>query len=276
MANFTVLFYIKITMAITIAFFLISKSAFSCTLILAVSDDFPPYHMRHSDSTWSGVSIDIAKELVKKANCELAVLDVPWIRAIKLLKEGKVHLLTNFTKNPQRSQFSYFLVPHHIEQVSFITHKKKNIDVQKISDLKQFKGSIGITRGNYFGLEFNKYVLQSKQVKNKVVEIKSNNDRYLMLLQGRINGMFDDKLSADYLLNQQLKNSQEFSIRFSFNDSPVYFGISKKSVSHDLRKKLNTAWLQILDQNHIAKIYEKYGLQFNKKQLNSYKVQLLE
>jgi len=271
------LFYfikIKVFLAITLLF--ISAPLLSCTLVLAVSDDFPPYHMRHADGNWSGVSIDIARLLVAKAGCELAVLDVPWIRAIKLLKKGKVHILTNFTKNPQRSQFSYFLGPHHIEQISFIAPKTMSIDVSNISQLKNFKGSIGITRGNFFGSEFEQYVLQSVEVKNKMVEIKSNNDRYHMLLLGRINAMFDDKLSAKYLLAKHQTNNQQFSIRFSFNASPVYFGISKKGVSPALRKKLNNAWLTILKHNIIADVYQKYDLEFDKHQLDSYKVKLLD
>lgn len=269
-------YFIKIKVFLAITFLFISTPLLSCTLVLAVSDDFPPYHMRHADNTWSGISIDIAKLLVTKAGCELAVLDVPWIRAIKLLKEGKVHILTNFTKNQQRSQFSYFLGPHHIEQVSFIAPKTMNLNVSNISQLKNFKGSIGITRGNFFGPEFEKYVLQSVDVKNKVVEIKSNNDRYHMLLQGRINGMFDDKLSANYLLAKHQTNNQQFVIRFSFNASPVYFGVSKKALSTALRKKLNNAWLDILEMNLIADVYQKYGLEFDKHQLDSYKVKLLD
>jgi polar amino acid transport system substrate-binding protein len=269
-------YFIRIKVFLAITLLVISAPLLSCTLVLAVSDDFPPYHMRHADNTWSGVSIDMAKLLVTKAGCELAILDVPWIRAIKLLKEGKVHILTNFTKNPQRSQFSYFLGPHHIEQVSFIAHKKMSIDVSNISQLKNFKGSIGITRGNFFGPEFEQYVLQSVEVKNKVVEIKSNNGRYHMLLQGRINGMFDDKLSADYLLAKHQTKNQQFAIRFSFNASPVYFGISKKAISTALSKKLNNAWLDILEMNLIADIYTKYNLEFDKHQLDSYKVKLLD
>jgi len=232
-----VTFSIKIKVLIAIIFLFISRPLLSCTLVLAVSDDFPPYHMRHADNTWSGVSIDIAKLLVKKVGCKLAVLDVPWIRAIKLLKKGKVHILTNFTKNTERSKFSLFLGPHHIEQLSFITRKNMSANVTDISTLKFFEGSIGITRGNYFGKEFQKYVLQKPQVKEKVIDIKSNNDRYIMLLQGRIDAMFDDKLSAKYLLAKHQTNKDNFAVRFSFNNNPVYIGISKKTVLIPMRKK---------------------------------------
>jgi len=71
-----VTFSIKIKVLIAIIFLFISRPLLSCTLVLAVSDDFPPYHMRHADNTCSGVSIDIAKLLVKKVGCNLAVLDV--------------------------------------------------------------------------------------------------------------------------------------------------------------------------------------------------------
>jgi len=68
-------YFIKIKVFLAISLLFISTPLLSCTLVLAVSDDFPPYHMRHADNTWSGVSIDIARLLVTKAGCELAVLE---------------------------------------------------------------------------------------------------------------------------------------------------------------------------------------------------------
>jgi len=255
---------------ILFSLFLIQKS-FACNVVLAVSNNFPPYHMKTPDGSWSGVSVDLAKLLVKNVGCELSIINVPWLRSISLLRQGKVHLMTNFTLNDERAQFAQFLGPHHIEKPAFIARLSLSHGVYNLSRINKFKGVVAVTRGNSFGQEFDQYVLNDPKMSNKLILIRNNVDRYSLLLNGRIDGMFDDELSAQYLLKGTNKENELFDIRFTLEGNPVYFGVSPIGVSPPLREKLNQAWAKLLKELAVVKLYEKYNLSFDEREFNSFK-----
>jgi len=227
--------------------------------------------MKTADGNWSGVSVDLARLLVKNAGCELSIINVPWLRAITLLRSGKVHLMTNFTKNDERAQFSEFLGPHHIEKPAFIARLSFSQGVYNLSKINKFKGVIAVTRGNSFGQEFDQYVLNDPKMSNKLILIRNNVDRYSLLLNGRIDGMFDDELSAQYLLMGNKKENELFDIRFTLKGNPVYFGVSSIAVPPPLRKKLNQAWLALLKDKAVVTLYEKYSLSLDEREFDSFK-----
>jgi ABC-type amino acid transport substrate-binding protein len=254
---------------------ILSASTFACTLTLAVSNEFPPYHLKNADGSWGGVSIDIANTLVERSGCELEILDIPWKRSIKLLAEGKIHILTNFSFNAERSQFAQFLGPHHIEKVAFIAKEGLSVQVSDLRSLSGFDGLIGITRGNEFGQSFNAQVLQDELLEQKLVFTKNNKDRNAMLLSDHIDSMFDDEFSARYLLATQEHKKSGYEIRFTMEGNPVYFGISNKGVALGLRKKLNEVWLGMLQQDMLFAMYKQYGLVIDKVEWETFPVKML-
>jgi polar amino acid transport system substrate-binding protein len=213
--------------------------------------------------------------LVNDADCQLKVLEAPWLRAIKLLEHGEIDLMSNYTRDKERDKFSSFIGPHHIERVVFIADNETSIKVSNISMLSQFNGLIGITRGNSFGREFNEEILAKENINGKLVYIKDNVKRHKMLFSGRIDAMFDDELSAIYLLDKYEKANKKFNIRFSLKANPVYFGISKKSVAPKLQKKLNTSWLKLINSHMLDDIYRNYGLELDHRELTTYPVVLI-
>jgi len=255
---------------------IIFNYANACTLTMAVTKSFPPYHIQNIDGSWHGISIEIARSLVNGADCQLNIQETPWSRAIKLLEHGDIHLLSNYTQDEERAKFSSFIGPHHIENVVFIADKKTSTHVNNVSMLSQFNGLIGITRGNSFGQEFNEQILAKENIKGKLVYIKNNVRRHKMLFSGRIDAMFDDEHSAIYLLEKYGDANKKFDIRFSLKGNPVYFGISAKAVEPNLRKKLNNSWLQLINSHALEDIYQSYGLELNRRELSTYPALLIK
>lgn len=257
-------------MLISLIGFVPVQAAFGrCTLSLAVSNTFPPYHMKDSEGIWRGISVDIARELTQKIDCHLEVLNIPWTRAIQLLKDGEIDLLTNFTFNKKRNEFALFLGPHHIERVAFVTSKYVSPKVTSIDKLSLFDGSIGIARENAFGEEFNKNVIEHSIVNQKVLDINNNSSLcYQMLINQHIDSMFDDEHSARYLLSVNQSKNNQYHVRFTFGNNPVYIGVSRKSVNRHQREQLNTSWEQLLKSNTLDTIYDRYGLTYDRKLVN--------
>jgi len=266
---------LKFKVPILSLFFLISHYSNACTLTIGVAKSFPPYHINNADGSWGGISIDIARALVNGANCQLNVKEVPWLRSIKLLEKGDIHLLSNYTQNNVRNKFSQFIGPHHIEKVVLIAHQAVSPNVNSADLLSEFDGRIGITRGNSFGNDFDKNILSKGHVKDKLVYIKNTINRHRMLFTGRIDAMFDDELSALYLLAKDKETSKKFDIRFSLKANPVYFGISVKTLGKQLQTKLNDSWLKIIDSHTLSEIYQTYGVTLDHNELVAYPTVLI-
>jgi polar amino acid transport system substrate-binding protein len=255
---------------IVLCLLLFSRALYGCSLTLAVSSEYHPHYFKDSNNKWSGVSVDLARTLVEEAGCRLNTIDVPWSRALKLLESGEIDLLTNFTFTEQRANIAQFLGPHYVEKAAFLAKKNISEKVTTISDLAHFDGLIGLTRGAFFGPKFEKFVLQDQQVLAKLVRLNTNKERYSMLTLGRLDAVIDDELAASYFLTSVKNADDNYGIRFTLDNSPVYFALSRNSVPQLVRTKLNQAWKHMLKNKVLEKIYLKYGLKHNAADLNQH------
>jgi polar amino acid transport system substrate-binding protein len=253
----------------------VNPKAWSCNLSIGLSSDFPPYHAKAPGQNWQGVTVDLAQILVEQAGCSLNIVELPWARSIKLLESGEIQLISHFTYTEERAKYTQFLGPHHIETIAFIANKNLNQDVQTPDKLAQFSGKIGITRGDQFGDEFDKYVLKNELVNDKLVDIRNNNDRVAMLLVSRLDGIFYDEMSSQLMLAANPRINKKYAVRFTLQGSPVYWGVSFRYVSADVREKLNQAWLFMLENKMIEPVYKKYGLTINIEEFEHYPLKRL-
>tara|TARA_R110002167_G_scaffold35981_12_gene114454 strand:- start:811 stop:1644 length:834 start_codon:yes stop_codon:yes gene_type:complete len=253
----------------------ISQVSMACSLNIGLSSDFPPYHSKNIGRDWEGITVDLALILAEKAGCRLKIIELPWARSIKLLESGDIQLISHFTPTLERAKYTQFLGPHHIEKVAFIANSSISPAANVPALLSQFDGKIGITRGDRFGQQFDQYVLNNELVNTKLVDIRNNRDRVSMLLIGRLDGIFYDEMSAQYLLASNSRLNNKYAIRFSLQGSPVYWGVSYRHVSITVRQALNKAWLTMREQNMIQATYQKYGLMVDMQTLVDFPVLLL-
>lgn len=259
---------------VVFCFLFITKVSSACELSLGLSSDFPPYHSKREGQNWQGVTVDLAKEWVKRAGCELIIIELPWARSVKLLESGEIQLISHFTYTPERAEYAQFMGPHHIEKIAFIANNQVSKEVNEPGSLAKFNGEIGLTRGDKYGEKFDEYVLNNELVNIKLVDIRNNRDRIAMLQRGRLAGMFFDEMSAQHLLMSNTALNSDYGIRFSLQGSPVYWGVSYRYVSNDIRQALNQAWLYMHEHSLIEPIYAKYGLHMDIKQLTHFPMRL--
>lgn len=253
----------------------VSSFSFSCELSLGLSSDFSPYHKKTVDKEWVGISVDLASTLVNLAGCQLHIIELPWARSLRLLESGDIQLISHFTFTQERAKFTEYLGPHHIEKIAFVVKNDFAKDVTTPAELSHFNGKIGLTRGDNYGEEFDRYVLKNPLVEPKLIDIRNNQDRIAMLIRGRLDAIFYDEMSAITILaaKETLKNN--YSVRFTLQGNPVYWGISKHHVSHEVKSALNQAWGFMLQNQMIEPIYQKYGLSVDMQQLAHYPLKLL-
>jgi polar amino acid transport system substrate-binding protein len=235
-----------------------SRPLYSCELTFAVSSEFPPYHILNPDSTWGGLSVELFRLLADEANCQVKVIDVPWVRTLELLRKGKIDAVSNYSLNAQRQKYSYFIGPHAIERIVIIVNNKLAHLLQSKEDLKNFPGLIGKTQGTYYGDELENLVRDS-ELKTKLVNITSNANRVGMISKGRVDAILEEETVAQYFYKVGVFDEQVLVQKLSFSENPIYFGFSRQSLTEQRIQQLRSAWLQVIRSEKFTALYEKYG-----------------
>jgi polar amino acid transport system substrate-binding protein len=227
-----------------------------------VSNEFPPHEILGKDNKWQGVAIDVFRLLAIKSKCQVKIVNVPWDRTVDSLSRGKIDALSMFTFSEERAKFSYFIGPHYKEAIVLVVSKVLHESIEQPQDLMTFQGLIGKTQGSYYGEELNG-LLKSKEVASRLVNIVSNQRSIEMLKMGRLDAVIEELSVVNYLFNTGVLDKNEYMVKLKFSLNPVYFGFSKKSVTPDRLKTLQTSWLELRDSEQVRQIYQKYHLDFS-------------
>ena len=230
-----------------------------CRITFAVSNDFPPFQFKDVYGKWHGIAVELAQKMVSAAGCQIEILDLPWQRALDMLKKGELQMLPLITANPYRESFMHFIGPMGMEQIVFVAQSQLAQSINKPDDLKTFPGLIGKTKGTEYAEKIEK-LINDPSVRERVVDNVSDANKIEMLLIERIGGAFEERAVAQYYFHNDILDPEEHEICLTFLPNPVYFGLSEQSTSTDILVRLRDAWRTMLAEEDVSLIYDKYGI----------------
>ncbi len=159
-----------------------------------VTEDVPPMQILNSDSSISGVNIEIVQAILKEANINASFEILPWPRAFAQALNHKNTLILSMIRNAQREQgFIWIAKLNQFEPNITILKDNKDIVINKVSDLKNYK--IAVSRGDY-GESYLKSIGLVEN-KNLYLTIKHNN-MWKMLFSKRVDAVFTNNLTSKF------------------------------------------------------------------------------
>jgi polar amino acid transport system substrate-binding protein len=193
----------------------------------ATNPAYPPYDWVNAQGAYDGAAAEVL-ELVLPAGYKLEPSMVPWKRAQELAKSGKVDLLVNFRKTPERETWLQFSVnPTFSNPVAIFVREDRRISFANWDQLKGLKG--GVSLGDTFGNGFDEYL-----AKNLTVEVApSVNENFKKLDAGRIDWFVSGVYMGLAWLSQASLHPIVALTPYVSNDS-IYLGMSKLSPHLDL------------------------------------------
>lgn len=230
-----------------------------CRITFAVSNDFPPFQFRDVYGEWHGIAVELAENMVTAAGCRIEILDLPWQRAVDMLKKGELHMLPLITAHPQRERFMHFIGPMGLEQIVFVAQRHLAQSISKPGDLKTFPALIGKTKGTEYADKIEK-LIASAEVQARIVNNVSDANKIEMLMIERIGGAFEERAVAEYYFHHEILDPELHEICLTFLPNPVYFGLSVKSMDRGVLPHLRGAWRTMLQEGKVEGIYAKYGI----------------
>ena len=222
-------------LSLTLFLFIINvHSAQSSDELLFFTNDFPPYTCIEQ-GRFSGIAVDIVKELMNRTGDCGKICMMPWKRALECSRRKSV-MLFPYTRVPFREKQFKWIGPIMKDRFVFAVPASDDRTFTSIDDFKTVQVGVSVSTPTYqrlkdLGFGRLQTVLSEKQNAKKLISVE------------RIDAWYAPYLILKYTL--QALNMDEHQVRIAFQDLDVdmYIGTSLK-----VPDKTVAAWQKNLDK----------------------------
>lgn len=184
---------------------LLASLAFICASTLAEQsrgecelrvgwDDWPPYIVLENGQ-FHGLEYDLLIAAADAAGCSLHMIQVPWVRALKMLNDGSLDLLYGAGYSKERDEFAQYSLPYRQEQFVLVTMDEAYNQVSSVSLYDWIQSAsalggqrnLGLFRGNFYGKRMER-ILHDNTGRVELVYLGSNEQMIEMLIRNRLDG----------------------------------------------------------------------------------------
>mgnify|MGYP004560616211 FL=1 len=227
-------------------------SANITTLTVGFDKSYPPYgFMDQKTGEYTGFDLELAKEVCKRNNWELALEPIDWDAKDSLLNSGEITCIWNgFTLEGREDDYT-FSDPYMLNGQVVVV--KKDSGIKSLADLK---GKVVITQTDSAALD----LLQGdkKDVADtfkKLETIGDYNTAFMQLESGAVDAVACDLSIAQY----QLSAKPDAYTQLDETLSSEHYAVGFKKGSDALAKKV-TETLKAMDKDgFVKKLCEKYA-----------------
>ena len=238
----------------TALFAVAAASATAADLRIGVEGAYPPFSSVGPDGKLKGFDIDIADALCAEMKVKCVQVQQDFDGLIPSLKARKLDLIiASMSITPERQKVVDFSDKYYSTPARFVAKAGSTLEVSA-AGLKGKK--IGVQRSTIHDRFASATFKQSE-----IVRYTKQDDVFLDLASGRIDGTLVDSVAADIGFLKTPQGKGYGFIGPDFND-PAYFGIGAgialRKGETALRDKLNVALKAIRANGTYKKIQDKY------------------
>ncbi|MDY4691813.1 MAG: transporter substrate-binding domain-containing protein [Atopobiaceae bacterium] len=227
-------------------------SANITTLTVGFDKSYPPYgFMDQKTGEYTGFDLELAKEVCKRNNWELALEPIDWDAKDSLLNSGEITCIWNgFTLEGREDDYT-FSDPYMLNGQVVVV--KKDSGIKSLADLK---GKVVITQTDSAALD----LLQGDKkgvadTFKKLETIGDYNTAFMQLESGAVDAVACDLSIAQY----QLSAKPDAYTQLDETLSTEHYAVGFKKGSDALAKKV-TETLKAMDKDgFVKKLCEKYA-----------------
>lgn len=209
-------------------------------------ESWRPYQYLDSEGNIAGIHIELIKLIASKAGCHLDFVQNRFVNSIKYVRDGTLDMVSNTTITAERKKFALFTIPYRKEMIVLYVSKEKLALCKQnsFSQLIQKGFRFGVPRGNLYGEEINQIQKQPRFAR-KIVYLESNRKGLSALLQGKIDGYFNDPAVHAYYLKREHLKGEVKPCKVTVYAEDVSLMFSKSTVTPDIILRFNKAMIEI-------------------------------
>lgn len=213
--------------------------------IKVVVNNAPPFRIIQ-DNEISGIYCDIINEIAEDMDLKIEYKEVPFARALEMMKEGHADMMLGPNKKSDREKYMVYLTRAPLPKVNKALFTKKGLlKVTEKTDLKEL--TIAQLRGS-------NYLVESDCA--KIFEVTENISGLKMLNANRVDAMILPEFLGDYLIKQN--DFELLKQPFFISGSSSFFTISKKSSLITKLTEIEDAMLELNNKGIITEIIDRY------------------
>lgn len=224
-----------------------------------VGGNFSSLSEKTEDGDFKGIAVDIARKITDRLGHTATIKICPWLRAQKVVKEGKADVLMPPYKTPDREKWLDFSeIPIAPDKSFFFIRPASESEWD--GNFSSIKGKkIGIAQGWSVGPEFD-------QIKKSLsVEYALTLDLCFKKLLARRIDMVPTQLREANASFERLGLTDEQKPVFIFPEVAInynYFGFSKQKHKElsEFKKNFDLELIRMKENGEISKILAKYGM----------------
>lgn len=243
----------RVGLALMLIAFSISTPAAAGRLVFAFSE-LPPWKTIDTHKHFGGAYTEIVRELAKRTDNELEIVQCPIKRCLKMIQDGQADIIIGIQASPEREAYIHFLrTPYRklsSDKVFYVPKGKASL-VRSYNDLKTLR--IGVKNGTqYFDRFDNDTQLSKDGAKDAEASFKK-------LVRGRVDTvvMAEDQGEA-IVYSMQLQNELEKAEYREADRTPRAVGLSKKSAHVAHVQRFEAAMASMVKDGAVRAMFKRH------------------
>ena len=240
--------------------FLISMNfkaaANSDTITLALHHN-PPYSYTENTDKPKGVVIDILTPIAIELGLNLNVVQCPFARCIRLMRDNEVDIMGSLMRTPERERMLEFITPAYMALYSsfrFYSLAGADFTVSNYEDLQNKR--IAVVRGAVYFPRFDN--------DRDVIKVATTSEGHAldMLTKGRVDLMLAVEQTTDQSL-EAMQIPAGAVMKHPFQDQEPILGhlaFNQQFAQSEQAKKVAEAYRELVRTGQLNEIVSRYGL----------------
>ena len=212
-----------------------------------------PYQYHNKKSELVGVDIKAFSAIMKEANVEYSLAEIPWKTHLHFVKTGKVDMAMGASWTEARCQYAYFSHPYRTETVNLFVKKGNatHIKLNKLSDLSNRPYIIGVEGGYFYGDEYSELIKRPEFSAN-ISEVIDIEDNVRLLLSGHLDGFLADPYTVEAFIEKYRMQGEFEKHSVEIYSDDIYIILSKASADIELLNRINAAIVKLSEQGQLT------------------------
>ncbi|WP_077037343.1 ABC transporter substrate-binding protein [Pelomonas sp. KK5] len=238
-----------------------AAAAGGCVKTMRWNDD-PPFSMRAPDGSIVGVHVDQVREALRRMDCAVELVEMPWARALTELEAGRLDIVTGALRTADRERYAWFAVPGP-QSRNLLWVRLEAWKARRFTRLQQLHGSgfrLGAQIGVRYGEDYDE-LMSDPAFAAGVRQVSTRRNLWQMLAAGRIDGLIADEMTARTELAQLGLKDRIVNSGIVVRHSPAATAFSRKSTSQEFVDRFNRANDSMIRDGSLDEILRRYDAQ---------------
>lgn len=245
-------------LAAFVALLLSSSLAAACSMTVRWYDD-APYFEQAADGSVSGFTAAVTTEALRRSGCQAVFVKMPFARALVELESGRLDVLPDALRTPDRHRFAHFSKPvPGLPNVLFMsTEAAQKYKLQKLDDLIGTDFRLGVQIGVSYGGNFDA-VASRREFRARTSSVTERRNAWKMIAMGRLDGMVADLASGTVELRQLGLADQVLASKVVVSAEQPAYAFSKRSVGQAFIQRFNKSLDAMAADGSYRALMDKY------------------